>query len=182
MINKLGDLKERCTRASHIMSTQYPFSFPYLYNLVRESEVRQRMTNGFRRDGEGKRKACGSSFPYMMIHNGFNDSALAYCDSCGRTVLLSLWRAPAAVTLSFGPIPANAESRLAPCACGGRFRSHSVPRCPACRAPLDADAAASYLEANAPETQKGWRWQRSWQGLYCIAVAEPPLHDTWLLT
>ena len=40
-----------------------------------------------RRDGTGTCESCGHSFDYMLIHNGFNDSAFAYCDSCGMTAL-----------------------------------------------------------------------------------------------
>jgi hypothetical protein len=76
------------------------------------------MSDSFRGDGEGACRACDARFAYMMIHNGFNDSAFAYCDSFGGTVLLDLWTAPPGVGLSYGPIPKEAESRLARCPCG----------------------------------------------------------------
>ena len=138
------------------------------------------MSDRFRKDGEGTCRVCGVPFAYMMIHNGFNDSAFAYCDSCGRTALLDLWTAPQDVKLSFGAIPKEAEPRVAPCPCGGHFRSDASPRCPSCREPLSAEAATSFLEANAPGTNEGWRWQRSWQGLYCIVVERPPVENSWL--
>jgi hypothetical protein len=28
------------------------------------------------------------TFSYQLIHNGFSDTAFAYCDRCGRTALL----------------------------------------------------------------------------------------------
>jgi hypothetical protein len=31
---------------------------------------------------------CKKKFGYYLIHNGFNDSAYAYCDTCGSTALL----------------------------------------------------------------------------------------------
>jgi hypothetical protein len=138
------------------------------------------MSDRFRKDGEGVCPACQRQFAYMMIHNGFNDSAYAYCDSCGRALLLDLWTAPEGVGLTCGPIPIDAESRIAPCPCSGRFRSRSSPRCPACHEPLSAEAVTSFVEANAPGTQKGWRWQKSWQGLYCMVVAKPPFQNLWV--
>jgi hypothetical protein len=28
----------------------------------------------------------------------------------------------------------------------------------------------TYIEANAPGAAKGWKWQGSWSGLYCLIV------------
>src|SRR4051794_33473838 len=39
-----------------------------------------------RRDGEGN-CTCGAGFGYCLVHNGFNDSAFAYCDGCGTTAI-----------------------------------------------------------------------------------------------
>ena len=141
-----------------------------------------RMSDRFRKDGEGTCPACGSHFPYMMIHNGFNDSAFAYCDSCGGAALLDVYGAPKGISLTFGPIPEEIETRLAACPCGGHFRSAATPRCPSCHAPLDAKAVASFIEANAPGAKKGWKWQRSWNGIYCVVVAKPPVENPWLTT
>ncbi len=142
--------------------------------------VGHHMSDGFREDGQGICDACGLSFPYMLIHNGFNDSAFAYCDSCGRATLLDLWTAPSGLAVSHGSIPSEVEPYVGPCPCGGRFRGSASPRCPSCRHPLNAEAATSFIEANAPGSKKGWRWQRSWQGLYCVVVAPGPIAQAWV--
>ena len=138
------------------------------------------MSKRFRMDGEGNCPACGTNFPYMMIHNGFNDSAFAYCDTCGGVALLDVYGAPKGISLTFGPISEEVETHLAACPCGGRFRSAAAPRCPACHAVLDAKAVTSFLEANALGAKKGWKWQRSWNGIYCVVVVKPPVENPWL--
>src|SRR5438552_3175373 len=37
----------------------------------------------------GSCENCGHTFQYRLVHNGFGDSAYAYCDKCSFTVLLS---------------------------------------------------------------------------------------------
>ena len=32
---------------------------------------------------------CGYKFSYELIHNGFNETTYAYCDSCGKVAFLS---------------------------------------------------------------------------------------------
>jgi len=51
-------------------------------------------------DASGSCEHCRHEFPYALIHNGFNDSAFAYCDACGTTSILSGW---------FKSIPADAS-------------------------------------------------------------------------
>ena len=34
---------------------------------------------------------CESEFRFILIHNGFNDTAYFYCDSCGTTALLDIY-------------------------------------------------------------------------------------------
>jgi hypothetical protein len=117
--------------------------------------------------------SCGQSFGYWLAHCGFGDSVYAYCDSCGKTAILSMWdkRLP---NLPNCPgqqeICADFEPYLLPCECGGAFRAGALPRCPHCNAGLSADAATTYIEENAPGTKKGWRWQRNWSGVYCIVI------------
>ena len=88
----------------------------------------------------------------------------AYCDSCGKTAILSEWdkRMP---RLRNCPgqqeICAAMESCLLPRECGGRFRKGGTPRCFHCKHSLSAGAATSYIEAIAPGAKKGWRWQRN---------------------
>jgi hypothetical protein len=123
---------------------------------------------------------CKRKFRYRLIHNGFNESAYAYCDICGMTALLDRWRVPTGVEVAMdGPIPRGIEPRLAACSCGGAFRASASPRCPYCRQPLSASQASEYLERQASGDKKGWRWQRTWTGLYCIIIENRVVHDVW---
>jgi hypothetical protein len=136
-----------------------------------------------RRDGDGACEACSSHFGYYLVHNGFNDSAYAYCDTCGVTALFDGWSKsiPEGVTLEVhGPIATELEPLLRRCECGGRFIAAGAPRCPKCRSPLDPDHSAEFLERNAPGTAHGWRWQRTWQGLYAIVIEDRSVTDPWL--
>lgn len=138
-----------------------------------------------RRDGLAACERCHAQFEYYLVHNGFNDSAYAYCDTCGRTALLSGWAGniPAGVDLRIHqPITAEVEDHLAPCACGGRFRAQAVPRCPHCRHPLSATSLTKQIESNAPGTKAGWRWQQSWSGMYAIVIENRLTQDHWAST
>ena len=130
----------------------------------------------------GNCDACARPFRYSLLHNGFADSAYAYCDKCGMTAFISAWdkAIPLAAKLkAHGPINPEAEILLAPCVCGGTFRADASPRCPHCSVPLSADGAAKYIEENASGTSKGWRWQRSWQGLYAIVIEGRSCKGSW---
>jgi hypothetical protein len=123
---------------------------------------------------------CKKTFGYYLIHNGFNESSYAYCNSCGMTALLDGWKIPKGVQIPrHQNISAKIEPLLQPCKCGGTFKAGASPRCPHCREPLSATEAASYIEAQAEGAKKGWRWQRSWTELYCIIIEEKIAHDVW---
>lgn len=131
---------------------------------------------------EGSCDNCGQAFSYQLIHNGFNDSAFAYCDRCGCTALLNRHFKgvpPAAKLAVHRPVNVEAEGLLKPCACGGSFRANAAPRCPQCRSILSAEEARIYIEKNSPGTAGGWRWQGSWIGLYCIVVEGNTVQDNW---
>ena len=131
----------------------------------------------------GECEHCRSNFEYRLAHNGFGETAYAYCDLCGCIAYLSGWfdRIPPQAGLRVhGPIPESCEPWLAPCQCGGTFRGNSVPRCPICNEKLSAEAARRWIEANAPGTQVGWRWQRSWQGMYSIEIEGRSVSDNWI--
>jgi hypothetical protein len=132
-------------------------------------------------DGQGECAACGARFPYVLVHNGFNDTIHAYCDHCGRTALVSTWKFPLELDArAVARMPAAIEGRLAPCECRGRFTAGASPRCPGCRAELLASSATVWIERNAPGTSAGWRWPRSWQGLYAIVIADRVSLDPWI--
>jgi hypothetical protein len=123
---------------------------------------------------------CSHEFAYKLVHNGFNDSAYAYCDRCGCTALLGWYTHPEG--LGFRPfqrIDASIEPFLKPCSCGGRFTAEASPRCPACGHGLSAEKAAPWIEANAKGTAKGWRWQCNWHDLYCIVIEGRSVSDPW---
>lgn len=140
------------------------------------------MSHGTREQNVGTCECCHQHFAYYLCHCGFGDCVYAYCDSCGKTAILSMWdkRWP---NLPDCPVQQEIciamESHLQPCECGGSFRRGSSPRCPFCSQPLSAAAAASYIEGNAPGTGKGWRWQRNWSGLYCIVIAGNRVDDNF---
>jgi hypothetical protein len=128
----------------------------------------------------GQCDKCSRSFSYVLIHNGFNDSSYVYCDSCCYVALLNYWKTPQDVPkLDYGIISPDVERHLLPCPTRGHFRASAQPLCPHCNQPLDPVRAADYIEANAPGTAKGWRWQRSWNGIYCIIIEERITNDQW---
>jgi len=63
----------------------------------------------------GTCKHCGLIFEVKLIHNGFNYSSYAYCDTCGITALLSGWakRWPQGVEFIQAEIPVEMEAHLA---------------------------------------------------------------------
>jgi hypothetical protein len=129
-------------------------------------------------------ESCRSYFEYYLIHNGFSDTAYAYCDKCGMTCLVGGWddnRKPYAAPLKIqGPIQTETEPWLKSCLCGGRFRAKCTPRCPTCGHELSAELAARYIEKYALGTKKGWRWQKDWEGIYCIVIAGRLIKYNWV--
>ena|SRR5436309_9414544 len=134
-----------------------------------------------RTDGFGLCEACGAKFPYCLIHNGFNESAYAYCSDCGQTALLDGWKMPEAISIELHrPLASDKENLLQPCLCGGRFCGSASPRCPDCRHELSPVHAVEWIQRNASGTKGGWRWQRSWQGLYAIVIGDRVVRDNWI--
>jgi hypothetical protein len=137
----------------------------------------------------GDCESCHAKFEYYLIHNGFGDSAYAYCDKCGMTAIVGGWddnAKPAQAPLKVqGPIQVGTEPWLQPCECGGSFRAQSSPRCPYCKERLSAEIASEYIERQAPGTKRlwrwkwGWRWQRNWQGMYCIVIGGRRIDNNW---
>lgn len=131
---------------------------------------------------EGLCEHCGRIFPYELYHSGFGDRAYAYCNTCGMTALFDGWNNRIPQNSGFkvhGPIAASVEPHVAPCSCGGSFVHNGAPRCPCCTSPLSAKIATKYIEANAPGTKKGWRWQGDWSGVYCINISDRLVKDPW---
>src|SRR5215472_4842743 len=105
-------------------------------------------------DSEGNLGTCEhclQAFAYRLVHNGFGDSAYAYCDQCGGTVTVDAWsQHPSNLHLQYQrPLSKGAEPFLKPCPCGGSFRADANPRCPHCKKLLSAELAPKWIEANA---------------------------------
>jgi len=125
---------------------------------------------------------CAENFGIEIFHNGFGDSSYAYCDSCAKTAILSGWskRWPKGVKCTQAEIAPEMEPHLKPCECGGTFTKGNSPRCPKCKQALSADRAAEYLERQAPGAEKGWQWQRNWNGLYCAVINGQQIMDNFI--
>jgi hypothetical protein len=84
-----------------------------------------------REQATGKCDKCSASFGYLLIHNGFNDSSYAYCDSCCYVALLDHYAAPKhAPKLDFRVITLQVEQQLLPGpdrVTSARQLSHDVP-------------------------------------------------------
>jgi hypothetical protein len=134
-----------------------------------------------RRDGYGTCGSCAQTFPYYLIHNGFNDTAYAYCDTCGLTAFLGTYaKRPDGVPYRpYEHISKDVEPFLRPCDCGGRFSATAFPRCPSCREPLSPTDAAAWIEPNAPGSARRW-WQGTWEGLHAIVIDGRAIYDPWL--
>ena len=120
---------------------------------------------------------CQRAYRYTLLHAAFGDFSYAYCDSCGMLATFSysnsfLVRLPPPSS-PHQVIDSAWEPFLDQCACGGHFRSGAAPRCLSCSSSLSADHAAAHIERNAIGAGRGWRWQRNWTDLYCIALEDP---------
>ncbi len=126
---------------------------------------------------KGDCEHCCRIYHYTLLHAGFGDYSYAYCDTCGSlatfsyssTFLLSL----PALAVQHQVIDASWESFVLPCACEGQFRSGASPRCVFCSHPLSAEHASPHIERNSVGAGRGWRWQRNWTEVYCMALEDP---------
>jgi hypothetical protein len=126
---------------------------------------------------KGDCEHCSRTYRYTLLHAAFGDFSYAYCDCCGMLATFSysngfLVRMPPASS-PHQVIDREWERFIGQCVCGGRFRSDASPRCPSCSLQLSAEHAASHIERNAIGAGRGWRWQRNWTDLYCIALEDP---------
>jgi len=126
---------------------------------------------------------CGDRFSYYLVHSGFNDTCYAYCTDCGMTAEFSIYsqRMPKLPPHydPFREICVELEPYIQPCLCGGTFKKGASPRCPQCKRPLSPEAAASYIERNAPGARSGWVWQRNWHDLYFIVIENRVVTDNF---
>jgi hypothetical protein len=139
----------------------------------------------------GKCDKCGVEFRYYLVHNGFNESSYAYCDTCGKVCVL--WVSPPHIPehyrkyfrKTFVPMGRNItkemESFIEKCPCGGNFKHDASPRCPTCNGQLSAEAAREYIERNALGTKAGWKWQGNWDDIDAIVIENNIIQDSWKL-
>jgi hypothetical protein len=78
------------------------------------------------------------------------------------------------------PIPKEVSDLLRPCTCGGVFTGNAGPRCPSCKSQLSAAKATTWIEQNAQGAKHGWRWQRSWAGLYALIISDRVISDPFV--
>lgn len=126
---------------------------------------------------KGDCEHCGKFYRYSLWHSGFGDNSYAYCDDCGMLAMIN-YDNPTVVgfpplSTQYAEIDESWEPLLLPCACGGRFRKGAEPRCPTCNEPLSAKHAAAHIEAQAQGAGRDWRWQKTWSGVYCMAIDNP---------
>ena len=129
---------------------------------------------------------CRQTFSYSLCHCGFSDCCYAYCENCGSTALLDMWNPMVKKLPPVFPwqqeIKKESEPFILPCRCGGNFRAGACPRCPRCNESISAAFATEFIERNAAGTKKGWRWQRSWHGTYCIVIEDKVVNDNFKVT
>ena len=126
---------------------------------------------------KGDCERCCRIYHYTLLHAGFGDYSYAYCDGCGMLATLTH---SSSFLLTMPPlsnqhqvIDAAWEPFLQPCECGGHFRSDASPRCVFCKEPLSAVYAAHHIERNSVGAGRGWRWQKNWTDVYCLAFEDP---------
>jgi hypothetical protein len=125
---------------------------------------------------------CGVLYRYTLWHSGFGDNSYAYCDHCGLLATISYLNPHAAalppLSLQYAEIDESWEPHLQACHCGGRFRKGAGPRCPHCREKLSPSHAGDHIKAQAIGAPRGWQWQASWNGVYCMAIDNPQAPGT----
>ncbi len=126
---------------------------------------------------QGDCEHCWRAYRYALWHAGFGDFSYAYCDSCGMLATLDERSEKIAqlprISSPYQEMDAKWEPFLNSCPCGGRFRNGASPRCPYCHIALSAEYAASHIERNSTGAPRGWKWQRNWSDVYCMAIEDP---------
>lgn len=125
---------------------------------------------------------CRIEFNFSAIHNGFNETTYAYCDTCGKTCFLEEYfkEIPEKCKWFFDTaqryekISERLEPYLEKCSCGGNFRRNAVPRCPQCRQKLDP------LEVNKHvKSDEKYKWQNDWTGIYAMIIKDNKVYNNW---
>ena len=130
---------------------------------------------------------CGFKFSYELIHNGFNETAYAYCDSCGKTLFLEehYKQIPQTCLLFFKikdryeKINRDIEQFLEKCECGGKFARSTKPRCPHCKEVLSTKNATEFIFKNSKPGSINSGWRISWNSLYAIIINNKKVYNKW---
>jgi hypothetical protein len=130
----------------------------------------------------GSCEHCGQNFNFGILHVGMEEMSYAYCNACGRAAILSCWsrRWPKGIKCTQAEIAREMEAHLKLCECGGKFAKGNSPRCPRCNQILSPEKAAEYIESQSPGARKGWRWQRTWNGVYCAVIEDRKVKDNFV--
>ena len=98
---------------------------------------------------------CGVRL-FVALHSPFCDDYRLYCDACPAAVEVGLYDdtlvrivATLPAGYDYDALVAAVEPRLAPCACGGRYRGRAPRRCLACHAVVPAAAGKDVFPATA---------------------------------
>ena len=126
---------------------------------------------------KGDCEHCCRIYHYTLLHAGFGDYSYAYCDLCGSLATFgysnSFMMNLPTPQAQHQVVDASWEPHIADCACGGHFLSSASPRCIFCNQPLSAEHAAPHIERNSVGAGRGWRWQKNWTDVYCMALEDP---------
>lgn len=126
---------------------------------------------------KGDCEHCCRIYHYTLLHAGFGDYSYAYCDRCGTLATFdyssSFILSVPALKTQHQAIEASWHPFIKECSCGGDFRSGASPRCVFCAEPLSAEHAAAHIERNSVGAGRGWRWQKNWSDVYCMALEDP---------
>jgi len=130
---------------------------------------------------QGKCEYCGAVFIYDIFHNALGESIFAYCGRCGKLAVLDRWRLFEELNGKItNPTPADIDTRLMACECGGRFTQNAGPRCPKCKTVVSAEKrVAEWLKQNVPGASAPPAKQTNWSELYGIAVNKNFVRDNW---
>lgn len=129
----------------------------------------------------GSCENCNQRFSYALIHNGFNDSAYAYCDTCGCVASSLLGREPPTASrfASTARLPRTSSGTLIDVAAGVSFELKHR---------RDARIADTHSRLMSPPDilrrmrqgpRKDGAGNVNWQGLYCIIVEGRSIKAPW---
>lgn len=112
---------------------------------------------------------CQRRFSFAIYDSGFSGSIYAYCDGCGKLLIISDYDPRVAKQRKRRDwarvIDKDIEPSLPKCACGGAYLASASPRCPHCAERLDPEQSRSWLESRSFV-----RWQGNWNDCYCICI------------